>query len=64
MNYSFGDVCSPEHRYRGSKERLLLRTFEKATLPGGFFVSEQETTTSHIRSQAFISNIDTFTVKS
>jgi len=26
--------------YRGSKERQLLRTFEKATLPGGFFVSE------------------------
>lgn len=25
--------------YRGSKERQLLRTFEKATLPGGFFVS-------------------------
>ena len=24
--------------YRGSKERQLLRTFEKATLPGGFFV--------------------------
>lgn len=25
--------------YRGSKERQLLRTFEKTTLPGGFFVS-------------------------
>lgn len=24
--------------YRGSKERQLLRTFEKATLLGGFFV--------------------------
>ncbi|MBS2500513.1 hypothetical protein KFY67_26575, partial [Salmonella enterica subsp. enterica serovar 1,4,[5],12:i:-] len=23
--------------YRGSKERQLLRTFEKTTLPGGFF---------------------------
>jgi len=24
--------------YRGSKERQLWRTFEKTTLPGGFFV--------------------------
>ncbi|HIA3224293.1 TPA: hypothetical protein ACWP4A_005297, partial [Escherichia coli] len=28
--------------YRGSKERQLLRTFEKTTLPGGFFVCREE----------------------